>query len=264
MLPSVNLIRCKEASYLLFATHDIISRNLYITGQWEEYLLTISRTFVQGIDSPLILDIGANLGAYSIPLAKSLYDVGGRVIGFEPQRIVYYQLCGNIILNGLDNYVALNQAVGHMNGELEIPDINYAESDNIGGFSLDKGVRELLDLEKYSRPSKSTVSMITLDSLVLDKSPSLIKIDVEGYELNVLKGATDFLARHNYPPIIFETWSAPWFAAGRQELLNYIGQLGYAITVNIGDEYVAQHPGNPVRVEFLQQDNGMVNIVRTR
>jgi len=86
MLPKVNVINCKEANYLLFATQDAISTVLYHTGQWEEYLLTISSALIEGVDSPLILDIGSNLGAYAIPLAKRIESRNGNLICFEPQK----------------------------------------------------------------------------------------------------------------------------------------------------------------------------------
>ncbi len=114
---------------------------MYRTGQWEDYLLTISKVFLQSVNNPLVLDIGANLGAYSIPLAKSMRDVGGVLMAFEPQRILYYQLCGNVVLNRLDNFIAINKAVGDYDGDIEIPEINYENNTNIGAFSLDKTYR---------------------------------------------------------------------------------------------------------------------------
>jgi len=57
---------------------------------------------------------------------------------FEPQRIIYYQLCGNIVLNRLDNFRAFNQAVGDSDGDIEMPEINYENNVNIGAFSLEK------------------------------------------------------------------------------------------------------------------------------
>lgn len=264
MLPRVNLIKCNEADYLLFSTNDAISQILYRTGQWEDYLLSISRSFLQGASNPLVLDIGANLGSYSIPIAKSIQNVGGSVIGFEPQRIVYYQLCGNIILNRLDNYVAINKAVGDFDGEIAIPEINYEENANIGAFSFDENYRKHLNQEQYMMDSRSNVPIITLNGLSITKAPSLIKIDVEGFELNVLKGGEEFLEIHNYPPILFEAWEMPWFEDSKRKLLNYLSYLGYEISLNIRQEYVAQHPKNDVYIKFESTNGGGINMVRER
>ena len=264
MLPRINLIQCNEADYLLLSTADAISNVLYRTGQWEEYLLSISRVFFQDAHEPLILDIGANLGAYSIPIAKGIQHVGGKVIAFEPQRIVYYQLCGNVILNRLDNIEAIHKAVGDYDGEIEIPEINYENNTNIGAFSFDKTYREHLNLEQYVLNKSSHVPIITLDSLKLSKSPELIKIDVEGFELNVLKGAEKFLEEHNYPPILFEAWELDWFEEGKRKLLSFFNYLGYEITLNIRQEFVAQHPKNAVHIQFNLLDNGAINMIKER
>ena len=84
MLPRVNRIECNDADYLLFQTNDVISNILYKTGDWEKFIIEISNFFIKDVNEPLILDVGANLGAYSIPLAKSIQSIGGKVIGFEP------------------------------------------------------------------------------------------------------------------------------------------------------------------------------------
>jgi len=100
------------------------------------------------------------------------------------------------------------------------------------------------------------VPMLRLDSLVLPKAPCLIKIDVEGLELQVLQGGADFLSRHNYPPLLLEAWSGEWFTADRAKLCDYIAALGYRTFV-IGDELIAQHPLHPRQIYFAQNDGGL-------
>ena len=264
MLPRVNIIKCNEADYMLFSTDDSISNVLYRTGQWEDYLLSISRVFLQGLNKPLVLDIGANLGAYSIPLAKGLRDVGGSVMAFEPQRIVYYQLCGNAVLNRLDNFIAINKAVGDYDGDIEMPEINYEENINIGAFSLDKSYRENLNIERFMENKKTSVPILKLDSLKLEESPALIKIDVEGFELNVLKGSENFLEKHSYPAIMFEAWDLEWFQNDKEKLLKFIDYLGYEISLNIKSEFVAQHPNNSIRIDFSRSENGTINMIKVK
>ena len=264
MLPRVNRIECNEADYLLFATKDVITNVLYNTGQWEQYLIEISKQFIRDSNNPIVIDVGANLGAYSIPLAKSIQDFGGKVIGFEPQRIVYYQLCGNVILNRLDNYYAYNQAVGELNGEIQMPEIDYEKNHNIGAFSLDSEFRAQLNMDKYMLNANFKIPIITLNNLQLSHAPSLIKIDVEGYELKVLKGAEGFLEKYNYPPLLFEAWDFPSFDGERNNLLNFIKYLGYEVSLNINQEYVAQHSKNARYINFLKTPDGTINMVRER
>lgn len=264
MLPRVNRIECNDADYLLFQTNDVISNILYKTGDWEKFIIEISNFFIKDVNEPLILDVGANLGAYSIPLAKSIQSIGGKVIGFEPQRIIFYQLCGNIIINRLDNYYAYNQAVGHYDAVIVMPEVNYESNHNIGAFSLDQKLRTQLGIEKYVLASNSKIEMIMLNNLEINYAPSLIKIDVEGYELNVLKGADKFLEKHNYPPLLFEAWDFDSFEEERKNLFEYINYLGYEISLNIRQEYIAQHPKNSRYIKFVSGVDGAINMVRER
>jgi hypothetical protein len=72
MLPRISKVECDDANYLLFSTSDVISNTLFKFGKWEDHLLKISKFILDGVDRPLVLDVGANLGAYSIPLAKAI------------------------------------------------------------------------------------------------------------------------------------------------------------------------------------------------
>jgi FkbM family methyltransferase len=257
-------VECHEADYLLFSTRDAISNALYRTGKWDEHLLHISKYMISGLECPLILDIGANLGAYSIPLAKHIQKIGGKVIGFEPQRIVYYQLCGNIVLNRLDNYEAIYNALGEDFGFADIPEIDYEVSSNIGAFSLDKKFRQLHGIEISIKKAINKVSMIKLDGVEVERAPALIKIDVEGYELNVLRGGINFLDKHDYPPILFEAWNFDWFVEDKSQLMTFISELGYKVT-NIGSsDWVAQHPRNQREISFQADGKGAIKLSRTR
>lgn len=264
MLPRISVVECNEARYMLFSTKDYISNELFLTGKWEEHLLDISKAFVSGLDAPIVLDIGANLGAYSIPLAKSIQAAGGKVYGFEPQRIVYYQLCGNVVLNRLQNYYAYNCAVGDVLGDIEVPDIDYESNRNIGAFSLEKKYREEHGIERSLKTTTNTVFVTMLDEFQVEKAPALIKIDVEGFELNVLKGAVNFLKQHQFPPILFEAWDLDWFQKDREELINFVLSLGYNLVKLGASDYVAQHPDNSVFVDLTQAEDGGLNIVRVR
>ena len=84
MLPRVNLVRADSADFLLFSTDDAVSRTIYSTGSWASPLLTISNLFYKGEDAPLILDVGANLGSYAIPVAKEIAAAGGQVYCYVP------------------------------------------------------------------------------------------------------------------------------------------------------------------------------------
>ncbi|MDB5854757.1 MAG: hypothetical protein JWR22_2798 [Herminiimonas sp.] len=264
MLPRVNLVRCDDADYLLFSTQDLITNTLLQTGSWEPNLVSITRMFTGGVDTPLVLDIGANLGAYTIPVAKELQKVSGTVVAFEPQRIVYYQLCGNIFLNRLDNVLALNQAVGETEGLVEIPRIDYKNFRNIGAFSVDAKYRKQNGAEASMLSASEQIPVVTLDNLSLPEMPAFIKLDVEGSELRVLKGGMRFLRKNLYPPILFEAWHETWFAEEKTALLTMFRELGYGVTTIGGCDHLAQHPEHRAQVRFNKQADGSTTVERSR
>ena len=91
------------------------------------------------------------------------------------------------------------------------------------------GKSSLLKTPIHVELRSEMVEVYTLDSFYIEEI-GLIKIDVEGGELGVLKGATKTLKGSGWPRIIFECWSYPWFAMQKIELMDYLASLGYTVT----------------------------------
>jgi FkbM family methyltransferase len=255
MLPRVNLVRGEGADYLLFSTDDLITNQIVKHGVWEAPLIRTSDLFFQGVQKPQAIDIGANLGSYSIPVGKSLMRYGGSVHSFEPQRIIYYQLCANIFINRLDNVYAHHVAVGSEVGYVNTPCVDYSRFKNIGTFSLiekhrAKSLHAFVD--RYER-----TKIITLDGFCLDAAATIIKLDVEGYEINVLKGARGFLEHSRFPPILLECWQHSEFDREREELMEAVHHLGYGVTSLFADNFIAQHPSHSSQVEVRKSESGI-------
>ena len=230
-------------NFLFFDAVDGLTRAmLRDEGDWEEHIKVKSREILKDKDAPLVIDVGGNLGAYCIPIAKELQERNGTVYVFEPQRIVFYQLCANIILNRLDNVRAFNQAVGNYDGFIDIPEISYHNNPNIGAFSFVEEYRNNHQLGSSMSEVTTKVPIIQLDNFDLPKKVDLVKIDVEGFEINVLKGAHDFIKRNGYPPILFEVWSFDWFKAGKKEILDWFTSVGYVVESINGIDHLAKHP----------------------
>ncbi len=265
MLPMIDLVHCQDADYLLLSTDDAITNHLRHRGTWEPHLVAISRMFVHGIAEPLILDIGANLGAYAIPLGKALDSVKGTIYAYEPQRLVYYQLCGNIFLNRLDNVFAFCTAIGERDGTVGIPALDLSKTSNIGGFSLDDDIRSRTNSValRTDRPPVET-PLSRLDSIRYPKPPSLLKVDVEGYDLKALSGGVNLLESGHFPPLLFEVWNTDWFKEEKARLFEFLHRLGYEITPIFADDYVAQHPKHAVHIKFITDGHGRFNMTRTR
>ena len=135
----------------------------------------------------LFVDIGANVGSYTILASKVC---NARSISFEPDPETVGFLSRNIYVNGIDNKVeVINAALGAETGVL-----NFTV-----GLDTTNRVATNNDAEVRQVPVK------TLDSVLEGRHPKMIKIDVEGYELEVFKGATRTLADPTLKAIITET-----------------------------------------------------------
>lgn len=185
---------------------------------------------LQNIDNPVIFDIGANIGtfttwmAYAFPL--------GKIHCFEPQRSVFQMLCGNIAINNLYNVYTYNIALGKENDYIEFEEPNYFVRNDYGIFSLAKKMIEDTTEEII------TVQVQTLDSFVeLHKiqSVNLLKIDVEGMDMDVLRGGEQTIRKHH--PYIFIEHSDNQRSIV-EEIKTHLAQYHYSFEV-IGNNLLA-------------------------
>lgn len=148
-----------------------------------------------------VLDVGAQFGDYS--LMCSLVFGAKRVIAFEPLPGVYSLFKEAVDLNGANNIIPNNYAVGSNNGHMKI------HADGLMGNKY--GKKEFL------------LNSVTLDSIIGEKI-DLLKIDVEGFELEVLNGAVNVLDAY-HPRIIIETHSSKL----KREALSILSRYGYTV-----------------------------------
>lgn len=238
-LPEIVIAEFDDYNLMLMQNDNVISNALVINGAYQKHLEVVSEFFIKDYQNGVVLDIGSNLGSYSIPLAKKYKNLD--FIGFEPQKIVYYQYCGNIFLNSLNNVTALNVAVGKRNRKISINLPQYNVENNIGGFSLNKKIIHNKN-EVLLSEEEDNISIITIDSLNLENI-RLIKIDVEGLEEDVILGSLKTLEKNNYPPIIFEAWGDDWYEKQKQSLFSTLEKLGYEIFV-CKEDCIAQNKTN--------------------
>lgn len=248
------LFTVDNAQYLLTNGPDHISQCLRNGQVWEPQTLAISQLLIEGIHAPKLIDIGANLGAWSIPMGHYIRDAGGEIHAWEPQRQVYYQLCANLFVNNLTHCFAHHHAIGDYLGEIDVPVLDVMQDINLGAVSL------LPDIYQMQRNTKSAhfekVPITTLDILALPRV-DLIKIDVEGMEYEVLSGGKNWLKNVGYPPIIFEIWGdvVPATAKKQQKLLSMISdEMNYEVAI-IGEIVVAQQKKGK-RLKIILNEQG--------
>lgn len=149
-------------------------------------------------DNPIFFDVGANTGRFSALLAKQFS--GAKIHAFEPMPQAFVQL--EKTLKGT-KVICHQTAMGEQGGEIELFD--YSESNGTEHASVYSDV--LKDLHKADSPASSKVKITTLTDFVLLQEIDhidFLKVDVEGHELPVLKGALKLLREHRIPLIQFE------------------------------------------------------------
>jgi FkbM family methyltransferase len=176
--------QCRHGPMMYLRRDWYVGRSLQEYGEFSEGEVEMFRSILRPGD--VALDIGANLGAHTIAMAR-LVGPTGFVFAFEPQRILFNILCGNIALNELTNAKAYPLALGRAAGGIRVVPIDYSASNNFGGVAL-------------GGTEGDGVAVATLDQFGLPKA-RFIKIDVEGMELEVLLGAKAVLARDR--PILY-------------------------------------------------------------
>ncbi|MHA2046513.1 MAG: FkbM family methyltransferase [Candidatus Thorarchaeota archaeon] len=194
-------------------------------GAYDLPLLQFFSNQVRKIENPVILDIGASTGSFSIlPLVT-----GGKVMAFEPNPVAFRALKLTVAANGLNGSVELNEcAVGGGNGEIvfNVPEqaLHMAVSTT--------GVPRRIDLKWNA----IKVKQITIDSLGLDRV-DFVKIDTEGNELQVLAGAEQTIKQHK-PGILTEYTSLNTRQCGyeREEIMAVLKRWGYTQFRQVGIE----------------------------
>ena len=222
--------------YRLIGEQDLISRFIREYGEYEPELQAVSSDIIKAKRGQVI-DVGANMGTYCIPLAKQFPDI--EIIAFEAQQTIFKQLVENIELNSAKNVLPVHLGLSDREEDIVTSVPHYATEPNIGAFSLDEQVRQNRYEVETVGPDE-TVRLMPLDTFEFT-DVLLMKIDVEGMELRVLAGSGNTLRANHYPPLLFEAWaSMPWFDERRRELYRYLDDLGYKI-IQVGDNNIAQH-----------------------
>jgi len=145
-------------------------------------------TFAQLLKPGMIaVEVGANIGSHTVAIAN-LVGPTGRVLAFEPQRAIFQVLCANIALNALEQVEAHWMAVGAAAGEVMIDRLDMRAEQNFGGYSIGKAT------------AGDKVPLRSVDSFGLPHC-HMIKIDVEGMEADVLRGAAATIRRCG--PMVF-------------------------------------------------------------
>jgi FkbM family methyltransferase len=203
-----------ENRKLAILNNDVTNQTMKDENGYEKHFVDFVNITLNKGD--VAIDFGANIGYHTITMAWSVGN-DGKVYSFEPQRIIFQQLNHNIFLNGLDNVYTYNLAIGENESEVFINTEDYHQSKitNYGGTSIN------------TTKVGSLVRQIPMDIMNLPKL-NFIKLDVQGSELNILKGGKNTIEK--YRPYMFmevEEGQLNKFNLTSNDLIEYTKNLGY-------------------------------------
>lgn len=197
---------------------DHLQRMIKFLGK--PYELQMLQDIVSRLNSESVfLDVGANIGNHSIYVSLSTQC---EVVAFEPDKILCDAINTNIEINNIQNITVENCAIGSEN--------TYCELVRNEDFPESVGAQQVI-------ANVGQIPMKTIDSFNFDKV-TCMKIDVEGFEKEVLLGAKETIIKHK-PDIYIEAWSLEFI----EEILDILSPLGYENKkrFNATPTYLLQH-----------------------
>ena len=170
-------------------TEDVVGRHIYKYGRHDPAMTDFVTANFSPADGDLLIDIGANIGWFTILFSRISAGTGAKVLSFEPDPENYALLTGNIIANNASDTVIAKS--------LALADHDDGATLHLFGTS-NRGRHSLLPLHDGETVEIATAKLdrvIEASEELAARRPLVIKIDIEGFELIALRGATETLAR---------------------------------------------------------------------
>lgn len=215
--PGFNHLVRGRYGYILYNKHDLyVGRSVEHYGEWSPAETDLFQQFCR--PGHYVVEVGAHIGTHTLALARMVgvpgpaqdptpaidrLDVApvagnrGQVFAFELQRLLAQTLTANVALNSLTNVHTYHLGVGKEAATVWLrDDIDYLSDRNFGGFSM-----EVLACSEEDPYPKYPVTIVRLDDFYHQPRLDLLKVDVEGMEDDVLRGAAGVIHRHR--PVIY-------------------------------------------------------------
>lgn len=223
------MLKSKALRHGRFVYYDteFIGRILDTYGEWAERELAFLLSLIP--EGGTVVDVGAHFGTFTVPFARAV-GPQGCVVAYEAQRHVFANLQTNIFVNELGNVRAHNticarEAYHLALSDLALDQVHAHGAFNSGAFSIPVDPRQAQSWRTTrAEPLDATLAGIP--------RVDLIKIDVEGFELDVLAGARATLERLR-PPVHCEVLGQP----ALDGLIRISAELGYSVLPACFDHY---------------------------
>lgn len=212
----LDIIKINNGASMLLQLDDQVDIGIWWRGPYEELPTKAFKKIVKAGDT--VIDVGANIGYYTI-LASQCVKESGRVFSFEPVSKIYKRLLFNTL--GHKNITTIKSACGKEKCLTKISVYNDSVSAGSSISAPDNSVTESLE----------EIEVLRLDDYMRQKGikkVDVVKIDVEGYEMNVLRGMEGIIRANLALNIFIEINKELLSAAGTstEEIFSYLQSLG--------------------------------------
>lgn len=199
---------------------EILSRSIVYDKIWEPETTKLIKNIIH--EGDVGIDLGANIGYFTMLMAN-LVGTSGKIFSFEPEPQNFEILQKNIKQNHLKNVVANQSAIGDINGKIKL----YLSNTNAGWHKVFP--KQFIDYEVSDK--NIDVKICSLDKEFIDKKIDFIKMDIEGYEWNAIKGGKKILEENHDVKLIFEFFPMALRANNVKPdtVLTYLLDIGFHI-----------------------------------
>jgi len=230
----------KHGTFIHFQNDDPIGACLHYYGEWAQQELDFFDLFLT--ENSNVIDVGANIGTHAVYFSRKCTN--GNVIAIEPQIYIFEMLAANIVINGCYNAIPVHAGAASKAGVAKMVNINpFVEHKiNYGEFKVNNNTDNGVE-----------TNLVTLDRYIDLNRFNLIKLDVEGLEVDVLDGAKKLLKAHQ--PYLYIEFNNK---KGNDELLDKIYKLGYIPYWHIYTKHNINNHNKQVK-NVWEPDNYIIN-----
>jgi FkbM family methyltransferase len=230
-------VKLRDGSLMRLDLRSFTEQRAFFAGDYDGGLIQRFASILRS--ESVMLDVGANVGLYSIALGRKLKPLNGKLWAIEPVPANYDRLVYNTQLNQLEDVVfPIQSALGNEIGTIPMHlGKGTGERSTTGNAFICQGNTATVVAPNCSAP------ITTLDRLTQQQNITacdFIKVDIEGAELEFLKGGQNFLARTR--PIIYGEFNPHWcqqFGYSFSEVADFFSTLDYRYYQQVGRDRFA-------------------------
>ena len=179
-----NLIRMRDGWMVYDENDTYIGKSIKEYGEWCQEEIDLCKQCLKKND--VVIEVGSNIGSHTLAISQTVHE--GTVFAFEPQNVIFQNLCANLSINSITNCFCFNSALSDKREEkLYFPNYDFTKEQNFSAMSF---------LRASEKGHSIQANVDTLDSKFSELNKlNLLKIDAEGMEKNIIRGGINLIRR---------------------------------------------------------------------